>query len=256
MMIDLERQAQRCSELIQQNNAIAILTGAGISTNAGIPDFRGPQGLYVTRRYDPQKIFDINYFLYDPQPFYEFARDFIGLEQEIAPTLAHCFLSKLEETGKLRGIVTQNIDALHQKAGSNNVFEIHGSFWESQCLKCSRKFQYPELKEKLFTEKVQVCLCGGVIKPDIVFFGEDVKFLDESMTLAKEADLFLVIGTSCVVYPAGMIPTLTQGQIVVINKEPVRHRFGNVVLSVLEDIDHFFTRLARYLGVNLDEAKH
>src|SRR3990167_11456592 len=109
----LKNQCEQCAELIKQAKNIAVLTGAGISTSAGIPDFRGPKGLYVTRRYDPDKVFDINHFLTDPVPFYEFARDFIGLEQTIQPTITHKFLADMERAGKLKGIVTQNIDSLH-----------------------------------------------------------------------------------------------------------------------------------------------
>jgi NAD-dependent deacetylase len=111
-------KAQVCAQLIAESQSIGILTGAGISTNAGIPDFRGPKGLYVTRQYDPDTVFNIHHFRIDPQPFYEFARDFVGLEQSIHPTLTHRFLASLEKTGKLKGIVTQNIDSLHHKAGS------------------------------------------------------------------------------------------------------------------------------------------
>src|SRR5436190_6299453 len=128
-----ESKIQLCAKLIEEAESIGVLTGAGISTNAGIPDFRGPNGLYVTRRYDPDTVFDINYFLMDPEPFYEFARDFVNLEKTIQPTFTHKFLASLEETGKLKGVVTQNIDALHHKAGSKNVYEMHGSFWLSYC---------------------------------------------------------------------------------------------------------------------------
>ena len=128
-------QAQECAQLINDAQCVAALTGAGISTNAGIPDFRGPQGLYITKKYDADKIFDINYFYEDPEPFYEFARDFVRLEEKIQPTFGHQFLSQLEKNGKLKGVVTQNIDALHQRAGSQQVLEMHGSIWSSYCVK-------------------------------------------------------------------------------------------------------------------------
>ena len=182
-------QATQCASLIKNARSIAVLSGAGISTNAGIPDFRGPKGLYVTKKYDADRIFDIQYFLKDPKPFYEFARDFIGLEQKIKPTPAHRFLAELEGTGKLSGVITQNIDSLHQKAGSKRVYEIHGSFWESFCRDCGEKFDYATMQEKIFVEDVPRCSCGGLIKPDIVFFGENVKFLEDSYRLAQEADV-------------------------------------------------------------------
>ena len=232
----------QCVRLIQEAKTIAALTGAGISTSAGIPDFRGPKGLYVTRRYDPEKVFDINYFHQDPEPFFQFARDFILLEEQIKPTSAHHFLNDLEKQGKLKGVVTQNIDSLHQMAGSKKVYEMHGSFWVSRCLKCGKEFSFAQMKQKLAGEEIPHCACGGVIKPDVVFFGENVKYLAESEHLASRADLFFVIGTSCVVYPAAMIPQYTQGKIIVVNQTPVD--LPNVVLTVREDIDIFFTKVA------------
>jgi NAD-dependent deacetylase len=231
-------------QLIKGAKSIVALTGAGISTSAGIPDFRGPQGLYVTRRYDPDKVFDIDYFYRDPLPFYQFARDFIGLEESIKPTFTHKFLSDLEHSGKLKGIITQNIDSFHQMAGSRNVYEMHGSFWLSHCLECREAFTYPQMKEKLALEEVPHCGCGGVIKPDVVFFGESVKYLAESENLAAASDLFFVIGTSCVVYPAATIPQYASGKVVVINQTPVDLPLDNVVLTVEEDIDTFFKKVA------------
>ena len=115
-----------CAQLIREARTIGVLTGAGISTAAGIPDFRGPQGLYVTRQYDPDTVFDIGRFLEDPKPFYRFARDLLQLEEKIEPTAAHRFLSRLEAAGQLKGIVTQNIDALHQRAGGQCDDLSHG----------------------------------------------------------------------------------------------------------------------------------
>ena len=240
--------SQRCASLIQDTQKISVLTGAGISTNAGISDFRGPKGLYVTKRYDPDKVFDIDYFHRDPKPFFEFARDFVKLEDHIQPTKAHYFLSELEEKGKLKGVITQNIDYLHQRAGSKNVLEVHGSFWESYCLGCGQNFHYEEMKVKIYKEDVPKCSCGGVIKPDIVFFGENVKHLDAAFKLAAESDLFFVIGTSCVVHPAAMIPHMTHGKVVVINMAEVHLDQVDVVLHVKEDIDGFFEKVGKVLG--------
>ena len=242
---------QKCAQLISEAQAIGVLTGAGISTNAGIPDFRGPKGLYVTRRYDPDKVFDIHHFLIDPAPFYEFARDFVNLEQNIQPTLTHKFLASLEKTGKLKGIVTQNIDALHHKAGSKNVYEMHGSFWQSYCLECGKLYSYQLMKEKLNSTGVPRCSCRGVIKPDIVFFGEDVKYMSEAAVLAEASDLFFVIGSSCVVYPAATIPTLTRGKIVTVNKGAINLDVYRIALRVEDDSDEFFARLAKELKVGI-----
>ncbi len=237
----------KCVQLIQEAKTIAALTGAGISTKAGIPDFRGPQGLYVTCRYDPDTVFDIGYFYKDPSLFYEFARDFFVLTEKIKPTFTHYFLSELEKKGKVCGIVTQNIDSLHQMACSENIYEMHGSFWKSLCLECHREYSFEHMKIKLSQETIPRCACGGLLKPDIVFFGENVKYLHESEQLASGADLFFVIGTSCVVYPAAMIPQYVEGAIIVVNQGPVELALDNVVLTVAEDIDTFFERVAACL---------
>ena len=246
-MNSLANDVRECIRLIKGARSIAALTGAGISTSAGIPDFRGPQGLYVTRRYDPEKIFDINCFFRDPKPFYEFAKDFISLEDTIQPTFTHKFLSNLEKHGKLNGIITQNIDSLHQMAGSKKVYEMHGSFWVSHCLDCRKEFSYKEMKDKIIKEDVPHCGCGGLIKPDVVFFGENVKYMFESAELAGEADLFFVIGTSCVVYPAASIPGYAKGEIVIVNNQEVALPLDNIVLKVQNDIDNFFSKVSKLL---------
>jgi len=242
----LQYLAKEFAKLIKRAQRIAVLTGAGISTNAGIPDFRGPRGLYVTRQYDPEKVFDLAYFIKDPKPFYEFARDFIALEESIKPTPTHLFLAKLEKLGKLSGIVTQNIDSLHQRAGSHNVYELHGSFEMSHCLECQNEFPFSVLKDRIPTEVVPLCDCGGLIKPDIVFFGEDVKHFAAAVDLATASDLFLVIGTSCVVQPAAQIPSYASGDIVIINKGDVELRLYNITLKVNLDADEFIEQVNFY----------
>ena len=245
--LSIQAQAEECAELIKKAQFIGVLTGAGISTSAGIPDFRGPQGLYLTRKYDPDKVFDINYFQKDPKPFFQFARDFVGLEGKIQPTFAHQFFAYLEKKGKLKGIVTQNIDSLHQMAGSKNVLEMHGSFWKSHCVKCQKEFSFEQIKKKLSEEEIPACSCKGVIKPDVVFFGENVKYLSESEELARKSDLFFVVGTSCVVFPAAMIPEYVAGDIIVVNRDRVELDSPQVLLTVQEDIDEFFAKVAEYL---------
>ena len=244
---------QQCAQLIQKAGTMAVLTGAGISTSAGIPDFRGPRGLYVTRQYDPDKVFEINYFRRDPKPFFDFARDFLGLESKIEPTFTHFFLSRLEQRGKLKGIVTQNIDALHTRAGSKKVFEMHGSFLKSHCLDCGEEFSYDQLKTRLLQEDVPSCACKGVIKPDIVFFGEDVKYLAESERLARDAELFFIIGTSCAVYPAALLPHFVTGDIIVVNQDKVNAQYPHISLDIREDINHFFKKVA--VALNLKDIK-
>lgn len=245
---DTRSDVLHCTALIAKAISIVALTGAGISTSAGIPDFRGPHGLYVTRRYDPDTVFDINYFLRDPKPFFDFSRDFLHLESTIQPTFTHRFLTKLESIGKLTGVITQNIDGLHTKALTKNVLEVHGGYQKSFCLDCGQEFSFSKMKEKIFKEDVPRCHCGGVVKPDVVFFGENVKYLNEAYDVAEKADLFFVIGSSCVVQPAASIPTATHGKIVVVNQGDVDLYPADVVLTAKEDINRFFEGVADQLG--------
>jgi len=241
--------ASQCAELLLHSQNTIVLTGAGISTNAGIPDFRGPQGLYTSRLYDPEKVFDIDYFLKDPKPFYEFAFDFICLEASIKPTAAHDALAKLERMGLVKAVITQNIDGLHQKAGSQKVLDMHGSFLTSQCLKCHKVYDYSELRAMVLQRVIPHCTCRGIIKPDIVFFGEDVRYYHQSVELAQKADLFLVVGTSCVVYPAASLPQFVPGRIVVINNSKIDLKVYNMALEVVSDIDAFFEQLKTALKI-------
>ncbi len=247
------KEANICAELIKEANDVYALTGAGISTSAGIPDFRGPQGLYVTKKYDPDTVFDISWFLRDPKPFYDFARDFVQLTKESQPTFTHRFLEKLEADGKLQGIVTQNIDTLHTQAGSKNLIELHGSFWTSHCLSCHREYPFELMKLKVLNEEIPTCDCGGLIKPDVVFFGENVFGIQEALDWARKADLFLVIGTSCVVYPAAMIPSYCPGKIIVVNKGEMGIKFNNMILHVQDDLDKFFKEVSDLLEGRREE---
>jgi NAD-dependent deacetylase len=240
-------QVQQCVELILQSKNTIVLTGAGISTSAGIPDFRGPQGLYTSRLYDAEKIFDIDFFLRDPKPFYEFAKDFISLEANIKPTLTHQALATLESKRRIQAIITQNIDGLHQKAGSQKVLDMHGDFLTSRCLKCRKTYDYSQLRHLVLQQTIARCTCRGIIKPDIVFFGEDVKYYHESLELAQKADLFFIIGTSCVVYPAASLPQFVPGKIVIVNNSKINLNMYNIALEIESDTDAFFGELMNTL---------
>lgn len=225
--------------MIKKSQRIAVLTGAGVSTNAGIPDFRGPRGLYVTKQYDAEKVFDRNYFAHDAKLFYDFARDFIQLEEQIVPTLTHYFFARLEKSGQVQGIVTQNIDSLHQRAGSKCVYELHGSFEKSFCQLCQKEFSFAYLKELVQTQVVPNCDCGGILKPDIVFFGDEVKCFSEAVELIQKADLLFVVGTSCVVQPAAQLPDSAAGDIVIVNQGKVELDLDNITLRINADADEF-----------------
>lgn len=238
---------QKLAVLIRQSHHIVALTGAGISTSAGIPDFRGPKGIYVTRQYDPEKTFDIEWFDRDPRTFFDFARDFLNTIDHIEPTRTHMFLAALEGQGSLRTLITQNIDGLHQKAGSRNIIEVHGSFQQGHCRHCGRAYGYDDLKRKILAEDIPHCeTCGGVVKPDIVFYGEAVRGMDEAQVEAHRADLFLVVGTSLTVYPAALLPQLCPGPVVCIGQGPVGDG-GSGMEQIDDDIDTVFTEVEHLL---------
>jgi len=250
------RQEARAVELFAGAGRMAALTGAGISTAAGIPDFRGPRGLYVTRRYDPERTFDIREFDRDPGPFFAFARDFARLLEDCRPTFTHRFLAALEAQGRLEAVITQNIDGLHQRAGSRRVIELHGSAERGHCRGCGRGCPPARLRELLRLGGVPRCpACGGVIKPDIVFFGEGVEAMPEAAEVVGGADLLLVIGSSLTVYPAASLPEQAGGAVLVVNRGAVGLSSPDW-LVVDEAADVFFARIAGRCGVVPAGALH
>lgn len=241
--------AEECATRLASARRAVALTGAGISTAAGVPDFRGPHGLYVTRRYDPETVFDIDAFLRRPGPFYEFTRDFLGLVEAMHPTFTHTYLVKLEEQGRLRCVVTQNIDALHQRAGSQSVISVHGDYWQSRCVQCDARFDFPTFKRMVAAAEVPTCdRCGGLIKPDVVFFGEAVHGLDEAGQAITEADLVLVLGSSLTVYPAAFLPEMARCPVVVVNQGPVGLAPAPNRYFIDADLDAFFSEVDSILG--------
>jgi len=239
----------QCADVLGKARRIVVLTGAGISTSAGVPDFRGPRGLYVTRRYDPELVFDIDAFLRNPEPFYEFTRDFLSVIDDIEPTMTHRFLARLERDGRLRCLVTQNIDFLHQKAGSENVISIHGGYWESRCLRCGLELDFEAFRPRVESETVPRCVeCGGLIKPDVVFFGEAVHGMDRAASEVMDADLMMVLGSSLTVYPVASLPGMARCPVIVVNKGSVGLAPGPGRFFVDDDLDRFFSEVDSLLG--------
>jgi len=247
----------RFAEFVKGSTAPVALTGAGISTAAGIPDFRGPRGLYVTRHYDPEKVFDIDWFYQDPLFFYEFSKDFVGLMKMTSPTFTHRFLAYLEQHGRLAGIITQNIDALHQEAGSENILELHGSYRTATCRDCKKKFNnltyewWDAAMLKSARSPLALCsVCGGVLKPDIVFFGETVLALEDARRLIEQCDLLMVLGSSLQVMPASLLPGFTNATTLVINKGKVSLSSKPYRFFIEADLDDYFREVALCLGMN------
>jgi len=207
--------------LLKESKYVVALTGAGISTLSGIKDFRGKDGLYKQKNAD--KIFDIDWFFKDPSIYYTAAKDFLYNMQDVSPSVVHKELARLEEKGKLKAVITQNIDVLHQEAGSKKVLPLHGSLGKHICIKCSATISFEEVAAIVNTGKVPCCSkCNAVFRPDIVFFGESLPtdVLLEARTEASKADLMLILGSTLVVNPAAMVPGYTLqngGKIVIVN---------------------------------------
>jgi len=242
--------AKECAEMIRGASRVVALTGAGVSTAAGIPDFRGPQGLYVTRRYDPDTVFNIDSFQDNPKPFYDFTRDFVKVLDRVQPTFTHRFLASLEERGLLRGVITQNIDSLHEKAGSREVASLHGSYASSRCMVCRRRWSYAQMLEWIQREDVPRCPCGGLVKPEVVFFGEIVRDLAVAGEWAESCDLMLALGSSLSVYPAAALPQMCRGCVVAVNQGAVGLAPGPGRYWAEQDLDAFFRQVAREMDMD------
>jgi len=237
------------ARLIKSLKRISVLTGAGISVNAGIPDFRGEKGIYTLGIFS-ENVFDIDYFYLDPKPFYDFARKFYPIVESALPTKAHKFLSELEKDHSVC-IVTQNIDLLHELAGSKNVIYLHGNVKESYCTKCGKKFSFDEMKHKIFESPVPLCdRCKGVIKPNVVFFGESVLGFDKASKCVENSQLFFALGTSLEVYPANLLVTIAKRKNmkrVLVNKSSTNFDM-DFDFVFHEDLDDFFTKLSNELN--------
>jgi NAD-dependent deacetylase len=196
--------AARLAELILEYQPCVALTGAGISTESGIPDFRSPSGIWA--RYDPMEYATIDAFRRDPAKVWDFYSKRLDVFEDAVPNAAHLALAELERRGLVEAVVTQNIDRLHELAGSQQVIEVHGSVRTSSCLACGHREEFARIVELL---PVPACeRCGAVLKPDVVMFGELMpeRELDSAFELARRAGLLLVVGSSLEVYPVAGLP--------------------------------------------------
>lgn len=218
---------EKIIEAIRGAKCVGCLTGAGVSTLCGIPDFRGPKGFY--KQPNAERIFDIDWFDRDPSIYYNGCAELVYGLDKFQPGPVHRALKHLEDLGKLAGIATQNIDMLHQKAGSSHVYEVHGSPILHHCRKCGDEKTFDEILEMLHASRdgraVPTCSCGGVYKPDITFFGESLPeaAFASAQSLAIRSDVFLVLGTSLTVFPAAGLPRLTLqagGKVYIVNGQP------------------------------------
>ena len=217
---------------MQESERVVFFGGAGVSTESGIPDFRSTDGLY-NQQYDypPEQILSHTFFMRWPEEFFRFYQDKM-LAPSAKPNKAHRALAKLEEQGKLTAVITQNIDGLHQMAGSKKVLELHGSVHRNYCMRCHK---FHSMEEILHSEGVPRCSCGGIIKPDVVLYEEglDQQILQESVDQIRRADMLIIGGTSLTVYPAaGLLDYYTGNRLVLINKTATaRDGLANLVIN-------------------------
>lgn len=213
-----EQEIQKLQEIIDDSKNIVFFGGAGVSTESNIPDFRSADGLYHQKyKYSPEQVVSHTFFMRFPDAFYEFYKDKMML-LDAKPNPAHMKLAELEAAGKLSAIVTQNIDGLHQAAGSKCVYELHGSIHRNYCMRCHQFYNAEEVKN---ADGVPRCSCGGMIKPDVVLYEEglDGDVITGAVNAIANADTLIIGGTSLVVYPAaGFIDYFRGKHLVVINK--------------------------------------
>lgn len=232
---------EKLQKMIDDSNNIVVFTGAGISTESGIKDFRSENGLYSTidKKYKLQPEFVLSSaFLYNhKEDFFNFYKKNLNC-LNIEPNISHKYLKKLEDIGKLKAIITQNIDGLHSKAGNKNVYEIHGSIYKNYCIKCEKDYT----AEYVFnSNSIPLCECGGLIRPDVVLYGEMLpeRAYNQSLLEISKADMLIVIGTSLTVQPAASMIDIFNGKyLVIINKDktPYDNKADLVINDILSNI--------------------
>jgi NAD-dependent deacetylase len=216
--------ASALAQLIRARQPCVVLTGAGVSTESGIPDFRSPTGLWA--EFDPAEYASLPAFRADPAKVWRFYKPRIAMLTDAQPNDAHRALAALEEAGLVEAVVTQNIDVLHERAGSRNVVEVHGSIRTAGCPRCGASYPRQEVTEKLETADAPACdACGAILKPDVVFFGEllPLDAIERASELARRARLLLVVGSALEVYPVAGLPEETLeagGALAIVNKGP------------------------------------
>lgn len=217
------KKIDELQKIIDKSNNIVFFGGAGVSTESGIKDFRSKDGLYnLNYKYPPELILSSKFFYNNTEEFYKFYKDKLNcLNSE--PNIIHNYLAKLEQKGKLRGIITQNIDGLHTKAGNKKVYELHGTIYNNHCIKCGK---YYDAKYVFNSIGIPKCKCGGIIKPDVTLYGEmlDENILSMSINLISTCDTLIVAGTSLLVEPASSLIKLFKGKnLVILNRSNTKY---------------------------------
>lgn len=221
-----EEDVRKLQEMIDDSRRIVFFGGAGVSTESNIPDFRSADGVFRQKyNYPPEQMVSHTFLLYHTEEFYDFYKNRM-LFLDAKPNAAHKKLAEMEAAGKLTAVITQNIDGLHQAAGSKNVLELHGSVWRNYCQRCGKKYDVHTIAE---AEGVPRCDCGGVIRPDVVLYEEglDSDVIRRTIQALQEADMLIIGGTSLVVYPAASFVDYFHGKhLAVINKGTTGREIG------------------------------
>jgi len=210
---------EKLKEIINDSDNIVFFGGAGVSTESGIKDFRSKDGLYNMKyKYPPEEILSHTFFMNNTEEFYKFYKDKMN-SLNIKPNISHKYLKELEDNHKLKAIITQNIDGLHQKAGSKNVLELHGSIYNNKCMKCGKQYDADYIFN---SDNIPLCKCGGIIKPEVVLYEEglDDKVVNETIKYIENAEVLIVAGTSLTVYPASSFIRYFKGKcLIIINND-------------------------------------
>lgn len=219
----MEDKISEFNKIIKNSKNIVFFGGAGVSTESGISDFRSKEGLYNQKyKYPPEEILSHSFFMNNTEEFYKFYREKMN-SLKYEPNITHIKLAELEKQGKLKAIITQNIDGLHQKAGARNVLELHGSVFRNYCMKCHKFYDAKFVFEQ---ENISRCECGGIIKPDVVLYEEALNdnILNEAVKAIRNADVMIVAGTSLTVYPAsGLINFYKGNKLILINRDATQY---------------------------------
>lgn len=239
-----DKLLEQCRYFINEAKNIVFLTGAGISTNAGIPDFRSKKGWYSK---NPEDILSHSNFLTHPKEVYKFLYKYYNIIN-VMPTISHKIIAKLEKNKNV-SVITQNVDMLHNKAGSTNVIELHGSFKSATCYKCKKKYDITKvLNENVLTDDFEVqCTCGGYIKPDIIFFEENVYNLQEAINIMKQADVVVIVGTGLQVHPFASLPSYCKidTPYIIINKEATALDDDRMSIVASGDCDDILNKIIK-----------
>jgi len=246
---NLDQKIKSAAQLLFDAKNAIILTGAGVSTESGIPDFRGRSGIW--KEFNPLLYGNIETLKTDPSFFWKLAKRIAPTFLKATPNSGHEALVELEELGKINCIITQNIDGLHHQAGSKNVFEVHGSLRNFNCMECKETYKQEEIIPKIF-KGVPLCEeCGGFLKPDVVLFGESLPMdqIEKSHAAANEADLILVAGSALEVFPVNQLPQIVignKGKLIIINDEPtwledlaeivIHEKTGKILPKIVEEL--------------------